>query len=71
MFEKSILQDIAEQNFMKYEVNYKSPKPVIVSKKYIQKWSFVYCESQFWIKIYFFYQWLKDLGIFWLFRSYL
>lgn len=31
MFEKSILQDIAEQNFLKYEVNYKSPKPVIVS----------------------------------------
>lgn len=29
MFEKSILQDIAEQNFLKYEVNYKSPKPVI------------------------------------------
>lgn len=31
MFEKSILQDIAEQNFLKYEVQYKSPKPVIVS----------------------------------------
>ncbi|XP_061168196.1 VWFA and cache domain-containing protein 1-like [Saccostrea echinata] len=29
MFEKSILQDIAEQNFHKYEVQYKSPKPVI------------------------------------------
>lgn len=33
MFEKSILQDIAEQNFLKYEVNYKSPKPVIVSRE--------------------------------------
>lgn len=33
MFEKSILQDIAEQNFLKYEVNYKSPNPVIVSRE--------------------------------------
>lgn len=46
MFEKSILQDIAEQNFLKYEVNYKSPKPVIVSWENTRM--VVYCWNQIW-----------------------
>lgn len=67
MFEKSILQDIAEQNFLKYEVNYKSPKPVIVSREntrmvvcLLWKLNLIknYISNDF-----------KGLGIFWPFRS--